>query len=238
MGTRLDRWMITSDEQIPFEHKDALDFQIRVKRHFGIPDENQLHVGDETDQALAGMYDPDPDGDLTANQEYQQSLDALQLRYLAFPRMKVAISNHGVRWQKRAFKSGIPSFVMRSYENMIEAPDGWKWQKKWLIRAKHPFVVEHGDRFGGQTPHVQAAMANGLSTVIGHHHSIAGIEHIRTQDYHPEFNSGFDIWGASTGALIDFDRFAFKYAQSAKKKPKLGLIVVLDDGKWPIWVPL
>lgn len=232
------RWMIITDEQIPFEHPRALAFLKYCKSHFRIPDANVLHVGDELDEYWGGMYEKGAEFEHTPNSEMAESLEKLKLRYEAFPLMKLAISNHGTRWIRKAFHAGIPIQLMKRYEEAIQAPVGWVWRDKWLVRAKHPFLVEHGDRFGGQYPHVTAAVHNGISTVIGHFHSIAGIHHIRTQDFHPEFESGFDIWGACGGCLIDFPKYAFQYAHKQKKKPKLGIILVFDDGKWPMWVPL
>lgn len=233
-----EKYLIVSDEQIPFHHSKGIEFLRYCKNHFKIPDENCLHVGDELDQFWGGLYKQSADALHTPTSEIKESIDAMKERYALFPKMRVAISNHGTRWARKAFEIGIPQMLMRKYRDVIEAPDTWHWAKKWLVRTKHPFIVEHGDRFGGQYPHVAAAIDNGLSTVIGHHHSIAGVHHIRTQDYHPEFKAGFDIWGAASGCLIDFNAYAFEYAHAARKKPKLGIVIVLDSGAFPIWVPM
>ena len=233
-----DRYLVISDEQIPFHHPKGLDFLKYCKRHFNIPNDHCYHVGDELDQYWGGMYKQSPEATHTPNSEIAESLEQMKLRYEAFPIMRVCISNHGTRWMRKAFEMGIPTQLMRRYQDVIEAPKTWQWDKKWLVRSRSPFIVEHGDRFGGQHPHISAAIDNGISTVIGHHHCVAGIRHIRTQDYHPEFKAGFDIWGAASGSLIDFEKYAFNYAHAARRKPKLGCIVVLDSGKFPIWVPI
>lgn len=219
-----------SDLQIPFEHPHALTFCKQLKKEFKISDDLVFNVGDETDQYFGGMYTRDINGDHTANSELKLSIERLKEWYSAFPKMKLCVSNHGTRWMRKAFEAEIPTFMLKKYERVIEAPRGWRWQKHWHSKTKCPFIIEHLDDYGGQYPHVEAAMHNGVSTAGGHHHSIAGIHHVKT--------NGLDIWGASTGSLIDFDKYAFNYARNAKKKPQIGALVVLDSGRMPLWVPL
>lgn len=229
-GSLSDRWLVISDLQIPFEHKDALKFCKYLQSHFKIPKENIINIGDEVDQYWASLYKHDPDAAHTAVSEIRQSIETIKQWADAFPVMKICISNHGERWKKKAFESGIPSIMMRRYQEVLETPDTWAWEKRWLIDAKYPFICEHGDRFGGRTPHLAGSENNGLSTVIGHHHSIAGIERSKTY--------GYDLWGMCTGSLIDFEAYAFHYARDAKRIPQIGTGVILDGGRMPIWCPL
>lgn len=224
------RYLFIPDLQIPFEHEHALQFCKYIKKHYGIPDENVLNPGDEVDQYHGGLWPKDPNAKHTPTSEFKDSLEKLRGWYDAFPQMKIATSNHGSRWIRKATKAEIPSIMMRDYQEVLQAPPGWQWQKHWLINSKHPFIVEHGDDHGGQFPHVNAALANGVSTAIGHHHSIAGVEYKKT--------NGMNIWGMSGGSLIDFSAYAFEYARSAKFKPQIGVGVILDEGKYAIWIPL
>lgn len=215
---------------MPFEHLGALDFCIRVQKQFKVSIENVYCVGDETDQYYGGMWKHDINANHTALSEITETKDRLRPWFEAFPVMKLATSNHGTRWQRKALESDIPSILMRRYEEVLGCPSAWAWAKSWKVPCKHPFIIEHGDDYGGPYPHVAAAMHNGCSTVIGHHHSKSGIEHIKT--------NGFQIWGAASGSLIDFQKYAFNYARSAKLKPILSVVVVLDDGAFPVIVPL
>jgi UDP-2,3-diacylglucosamine pyrophosphatase LpxH len=223
-------FLLISDLQIPFEHHKALEFCRYLKRHFQVPDENVYNVGDELDQYWGGLWDKDPDASMTANQEIQKSVETLKTWYDAFPRMKLCDSNHGTRWKRKAMASSIPSQLMRLYREVIQAPNDWLWQKHWTVDAKRPFRVEHGDDWGGQYPHTQAALHLGISVVMGHHHSKVGIQHIKT--------SSQSLWGMVTGCLINFEEFAFNYARAAKFKPITGCGVVSADGRQPIWVPM
>jgi len=216
-------YLIISDLQIPFEHNDALKFCFHLKHHYKIPDENILNVGDELDQYWGGLWDKSPEAAHTANQEIKISLDKLHEWYCKFPEMKLCLSNHGSRWIRKAFAAQIPSQLLRCYRDVIQAPEGWRWQKHWKIKSKLPFIIEHGDDWGGQFPHVTAAIHNGMSTAMGHHHTKLGVEYIKT--------NGLDVWGAIAGSLIDFDQYAFEYARNAKLKPQVSVLLVVNDGK-------
>jgi hypothetical protein len=224
------RWLVISDLQIPFHHQHALEFCKYVQKHYRIPAENILCVGDETDGYFGGLWPKDPNGHHSAMSELQSSVEELRKWYQTFPEMRLAISNHGTRWLRKATQAEIPSIMLRRYEDVLEAPAGWRWQKTWRVPAKYPFMIEHGDAHGGQTPHKQAAMLNGISTAIGHFHSIAGVEYMKT--------NGMNVWGLCTGSLIDFEQYAFHYARDAKLKPQIGVGVVVDDGRWAQWIPL
>lgn len=224
-----DRYLIISDLQIPFELNDALPFVRKVQREFRIPLENLCCVGDETDQYWGSLFKKSPEAKHTANQEIEATKEKLRKWYKAFPYMKICESNHGNRWKKKAWESEIPSQLLRQYREVMEAPDGWEWRKAWLIQTKKPFLMEHGDDWGGQIPHKQAALHNGISTIMGHHHSLAGVEYLKT--------NGLDVWGAICGSLIDFEQYAFEYARRAKFKPVIGCTVILNDGFSPLFVP-
>lgn len=234
------RQLFIADLQMPFEHSQGLEFYKYLKRHFKIPNENIYNVGDEADQYWGGMWKKDPNALHTATQEITETILKMRPWYDAFPLMKLCRSNHGTRWQRKALEADIPELMMRRYQSVLGAPKGWIWQNRWLIKQKHPILVEHGDRFGGQVPHSVAASTNACNTVIGHFHSIAGIEHIKTRgaldDCQDE--AGYEVWGMCVGSMINFQKYAFHYARDAKKKPKLGGGVCLDEGKFPLWAPL
>jgi len=221
---------------MPFENSKALSFCIDLKKHYRISDDNVYNVGDETDQYLGGMWKKDINARHTALSEIKETKEKMRPWYEAFPKMKIAISNHGTRWQRKALESDIPEILLRRYEEVLGCPVGWLWKKTWKVDCRHPFLVEHGDRYGTQTPHIQAALNKGMSIAIGHHHTVAGIEHINTSA--PHFEGGMKIWGMTTGCLIDPTQYAFAYGKDAKRQPMLGCGVVVNEGKIPFWIPL
>lgn len=228
-------YLIIPDLQIPFEldndSGNALLFCKYLVRHYKIQKENIYCVGDETDQYNFSTFNKDPDGYYTPGKELQITKEKLKMWSSAFPRLKICTSNHGIRWQKRAMDAQLPRELLKSVQDVLDTPPGWEWKKKWKVSAKHPFIVEHGDDWGGKTPHKTAALYNSCSTVMGHHHALAGIEFINT--------NGLDhCYGFVTGSLIDVDAYAFQYAKRASLKPLIGAGIIFNDGKVPVWIPI
>lgn len=224
------RYLFISDPQIPFEHEKALTFCKYLKKTFKIPDENVYCVGDELDAWWGSMFDKDGEFEHTPNQEIDEARSKLTDWYIAFPKMKIADSNHGIRWKKKAMHAQIPLQLMKSMQEVFRTPPGWLWQKRWDIDDKHPMTMVHGDAWGGMYPHKNAALHLARNVIIGHFHSIAGIEWVKTD--------GFKVWGMVTGCLIDAEKYAFNYAKDNKFKPMIGAGVVLDNGKSPCWIEL
>jgi hypothetical protein len=226
---RSDNYLVISDLQIPFENPKALEFCKYLRRHFGIPLENVYNVGDEVDQYFGSLYDKDPDALHTPNSEIRESIDKLSRWYDAFPMMKLALSNHGERWAKKASKAGIPSIMLKGYQEVLQSPSGWRWERVWRVEARYPFLVKHGLEYGGMYTFKQAPMVEGMSVVFGHHTN-AGIAFVETE--------GLDAWGMCVSCLIDPVQYAFHYSKYNRFKPNLGCGVILNGGKLPIWVPL
>jgi hypothetical protein len=224
-----DRFLVISDLQLPFTAPDALAVCKRVQRHFRIPSGNVLCVGDELDQYHGSSHPKSPDATLTPSQELKLSREMLKDWYRAFPEMKLAVSNHGIRWVRKAAHAEIPSELLRCYREIIEAPKGWVWKDKWTFKGKHPFRLLHGMGYSGVNGHRNAAMDAGMSTVIGHLHSFAAVSHIVTEE--------LAIWGMNVGSLIDAEAFAFEYGRYNRNKSVSSLGVILDGGSFPLVVP-
>lgn len=223
-------YLCLSDLQLPWENEKALAFCLYLKNHFKIPKENIYCVGDEVDGLHGSAYPKDPDATHTPNQELKEAREKIQEWAAVFPQMKIAISNHGLRWMKKASGAEIPSQLMRSYKEIIGAPDGWQWKYSWTENCKHPFLVKHGLDLSGKTPYRKSAELSPISTIFGHLHSSAGIAYVKTNEK--------NIWSMNVGCLIDPESFAFKYERDHTFKPCLGAGVVFDGGRIPMWYPL
>lgn len=226
----MQRALFVSDTQIPFEAAGALPFVKAVQREFRIASDAVYHVGDEVDCYFAGAWDKDPDAQHTPLSELKESKDKLRRWYRAFPEMKLAISNHGLRWARKASSAGIPSSLLRAYHDILEAPKGWQWREHWHIKmARDSVYLFHGMGYGGTYAYRQAAVDKGMNVVFGHLHANAGIAHIVTD--------AAERWGMNVGCLIDPKAYAFRYGRDFKFKPWLGLGVVVDGGLTPILIP-
>jgi len=232
MAKTLDRYLFISDLQIPFEAANALKFVQAVAKDFNIPTNTQgsiYNVGDEVDHYFGGQWAKSIDGHHTALSEIETTKDRLKAWYQAFPFMRLAVSNHGLRWARKAFEAEIPSQMLIPYQKIINAPKTWVWRDRWDIFCKHPIQMIHGMGYSGQNGHRNAAIDAGMNTVIGHLHSHAGISYIKT--------GGRQIWGFNTGCLIDEHAYAFEYGKHNRQKPVLGVGVVVDSGLTPIFIP-
>lgn len=223
-------YLIISDLQIPFEAPKALEFCKYVKRHYKVQDDRVLNVGDEVDQYWGGMWKKSIHANHTALQEIKESIKSLRGWYDAFPQMKLCTSNHGDRWLRKAMEAEIPSIMLRDYREVLECPKDWVWRKNWVIKSKHPFMIEHGDDYGGEHPHIVAVQDNGMSIAIGHHHSKASITYRKTK--------GVDAWGAVIGCLIDEEAYAFEYAKKNRLQQQHTILLVTEDGRIPFLLPM
>lgn len=143
--------------------------------------------------------------------------------------MKIAVSNHGLRWVKKAVAAEIPSQMIRAYQEIIGAPRGWVWKEEWIIKARKPFRMIHGVGYSGINGARNATIDSGLSTVIGHLHSYGGVWHLNT--------GGRRLWAMNTGCLVDEEAYAFEYGKYSRNKATLGIGVVVDGGQTPIFLP-
>lgn len=210
------------DIHFPAHHPDTFSFLKHIKK---IYKPNQVVcLGDEIDAAALGEWDKDPDQP-GAKDELDAAITLLKQLYQIFPTVKVCTSNHTSRIYRKAFKAGLPSRVLKSYNEILEAPKGWVWSDSWEIGG---IVFEHGEGFSGQQGALKAAMQNMQSTVIGHLHSYAGIQYYA--------NARHLIWGFNAGCLIDKSNPAFNYGKHIKAKPIIGVGLIVDEV--PRFIPM
>lgn len=111
--------------------------------------------------------------------------------------------------------NGLPSRVFRPFREIWDLPKGWidDWE----------FVIDnvkyvHGTGYSGKTGHIQAAVDNRMSCVIGHIHSACGVNYVA--------NNIDMIFGMNVGCLIDRKAYAFAYGKDFRNKPILACGVV------------
>lgn len=210
------------DLHVPFHHVDALKFLAAVKRKYK-PTEI-VNLGDIEDWHSISMHDHDPDG-MSPGDELKALRAALKPLFTLFPKMKVCTSNHGSLPLRRAYKFGLPSELIKSYKEIIQAPKGWQIADTWEIDK---VLYEHGEGFSGASAAINSAKANMQSTVIGHIHAFAGIQF--------SANNRHLIFGFNAGCLIDRYKYAFAYGKKIKAKPILGCGIIKDG--IPTFIPM
>jgi hypothetical protein len=226
-----ENFLVISDLHMPMQNHHAFRFLKQVKADFDIPDSNCYCVGDETDQYNFGRWPRDPNARHTAIQEIECAIAAKEKLEEVFPELKICESNHGSRIMARAVDANLPTDVIRSIKEIFKYSSNWEIQDNFIVMAtKAPFCVQHGQPYSGQNGHIKAMWHNGISTAIGHIHSYAGVNYVKTK--HQE------MWAMNVGALYDPESYAFKYGKDNAMKGTLGCGVVLDGGKMAMWLPL
>jgi hypothetical protein len=211
------------DIQYPFQHPDAHAFLLAIKKKYK-PDV-VVQIGDLLDQHYYSKYGPSSKA-TDGKEEIKRAIKSLkESLYRIFPEVFITWGNHDLRIAKRASDAGIDSYLLKSYEEIIQCPKGWQFADKWEIDG---VIYEHGIGRSGYQGALKAAQANMQSTVIGHLHSNAGILWYG--------NKKNLIFGFNVGALVDDNKYAFEYARFSAQKSILGCGIIIDG--IPTFIPM
>lgn len=207
----------------PFARKDYVKFLKKVYKDYKC--DEVVCLGDEMDFHRISNHEPDPEA-VGQIDEYESGIEVLKPLYKAFPKVKVCFSNHTERPYRQAAQINIPGMFIRSYRDWMKAPKTWEWKESWEIDG---VVYFHGEGYSGQTGHVRAAERNRCSVVMGHLHSVGGVQYLAgPRDL---------IFGMCVGCLTDEKGYAFRYSKYAARKSIIGCGVV-KDGKFAQFIPM
>ncbi len=215
INKKYNKILFIPDMHIPFHHAHAFKFIAAVQKKYK-PD-LVVCLGDEQDVHSGSMHDHSPDLHSPAD-ELDMTLSALRVLYKIIPECLVVESNHGSLFYRRASKHGLPKKVLKSYEEMLQAPKGWKWYSDLTLYSSNgsPIYVCHG-----QSADVLRNSKNkSMNYIQGHHHSKFEIRYWA--------NSLGLYWGVTSGCLIDYKSLAFEYGRIMLDKPILGCTVVIN----------
>lgn len=206
--------LVLSDMHHPYAHPDTVPFLAAVKAKYK-PD-TVVCIGDEADFHDSSFHDSDPDLD-SAGVELEKAIKGLKPIYKMFPNVTVIESNHGSMILRKALAGKIPKKAIKSYNEVLDAPKGWKWVFDTIIETDlGPVYFCHGKAAAPG----KLASQYGMSTVQGHFHEKAQINYIST----PE-KLMFD---AHTGCLADDKSLALGYNKVNPKRPIVSLLVIVN----------
>ena len=221
---------IIGDTHLPYciketsEHLSYLQFCYETFNRFGCSE--IVHIGDECDNAALSFHQGEVEmPNITS--EAEQAQKQLNEWYKTFPNVKGCVGNHSALPFRQATTAGIPKRFMKTYEEIWEAPKGWKWELQWEIDG---VLYEHGTGTSGQNGARNRAIANRQSTVIGHSHSFGGVSYMASRSDM--------IFGLNVGCGISVNHMAFAYGKHFPKKPTIGCGGVLDEGRTGIFIPM
>ena len=193
---------IIGDTHCPFnlketdEHLSYLQFCYETFNRFGCSE--IIHIGDEVDNCAISFHQ----------------------------NVKVCVGNHSALPFRQATAAGIPKRFMKTYEEIWNAPKGWKWELQWEVQG---VLFEHGTGSSGPNAAKNRAIANRQSTVIGHCHSFGGVNYMASRNDM--------IFGMNVGCGIDNSAYSFRYGKQFPKKPTIGCGVILDS-RVALFIPM
>lgn len=215
--------LLISDLHAPYNHPDALDFLAELRDKY--KPTRVICLGDEVDQHALSYHDSDPDLP-SAGDELKKSKKVIKQLHKLFPVMDIIESNHGSLVWRKAKTHGIPRHYIRSYNDVLDIDDGWRWSFDLTIKLPNgqQCYIHHG-----KTNNVlRLSQMMGMCAVQGHYH-----EHFKI-DYWS--NPTGLYWGMQTGCLIDDNSYAFAYNNTNIKRPIRGTGVIVDSK--PILEPM
>lgn len=206
--------LVISDTHEPFCRKGYLQFCLKQKKKYKC--DIVVHVGDLVDNHAISYHDHDPDG-LSPKDEYELAKKKLRNWFVAFPKVYLCKGNHDRMIDRKGKTEGLPEEFFRPFREIWELPDGWIDGFEFEFNG---VLFKHGINCGGKNGHLNAAINERQSTVIGHNHIYAGVDWDAT---HKDC-----IFGMSVGRGIDKDAYAFAYGRDFKKRPIIGCGVVFS----------
>jgi predicted phosphodiesterase len=205
--------LVISDLHLPAVHADYLDFVLDIKRKYKT--NTTVLIGDVIDHASISFHKKHPENP-AAIDEYDSAMVRLKDWYKAFPKAYVTVGNHDERVLRLAADAGIPPMYIRNYKEVYKTK-GWDWVPSVELDNVYYY---HGTGAGGQYPAINAAKMRLQSVVMGHYHSVAGINWV--------VGPTSRIFGMNVGSGVDRFHPAMQYGSAYLKKPVLSCGVVID----------
>lgn len=213
--------LVISDLHFPFAVKGWLDFILRVRDKYQC--ETALSIGDILDQHALSKWVSDPDG-YSVGHEIENAIKDVQRLNKEFPDLKVTLGNHDTRHMKAAMNAQLSSRYLRHMNEILDVD--WSWH--WNFIQNEQVLYTHGDEKGGSYSGHNISKEQGMSSVVGHTHSNAGLHWFRNYN---------KVWFAlNVGCLVDDSGYAMAYGKKNGYKGIQGIGVVCDYGNEPHFI--
>ena len=209
----MSRVLVVGDLHFPAVHEQYLEFVKDVRKKYKT--NTTVFIGDVIDHASISFHKKHPENPAAVD-EYDSAMWKLEDWRRTFPKAHVTIGNHDERVLRLAADAGIPSMYIRNYKEVYKTKE-WNWVPSIEIDDVYYY---HGTGAGGQYPAINAAKMRLQSVVMGHYHSVAGINWI--------VGPTSRIFGMNVGSGVDRFHPAMQYGSAYLKKPVLSCGVVID----------
>jgi hypothetical protein len=135
-----------------------------------------------------------------------------------FPKMEILQGNHDMLPKRKAQTIGLPSRYIRDDNEVFGLPDSWTWhfEVNLTMSDGKPLMLRHNLTKDA----IKTALHHNKCFAQGHYH-----EDFRCQWV---MDNGQNVWGVTTGCLVDDSSLAMAYNKPNMKRPQLGCVMVLD----------
>ncbi len=209
------RILLISDLHVPYHHPDALEFlQYLVDKY---EPTRVICLGDEVDHLALSYHEKETDAP-SAIDELKMALPVIKELEKMFPVMDILDSNHGSLAYRKAKTAGIPKHYLKSYADVLQVGDGWKWHFDMVIDLPHgsSCYLHHGK----SSNITKTSQAMSMCAVAGHYHNTFKVEYWA--------NPKGLYWAMQCGCLIDDRSFAFNYNNVNLHRPLIGTGLIID----------
>lgn len=214
--------LIIGDLHAPVYHRDTVRFLTAVKAKF--KPKKVVFTGDEINWESISFHTKNPDLP-SPSDELEAARKSLQPFYKLFPVANILESNHGSLVMRKAISAGLPSAVIRGYQEILGAPHGWQWNFDLTLSTDLGKIYFH---HGKSSSIEKLSKSMAMSAVQGHYHS---------RFYISYWASPIGLfWDANAGAFADHKHLAMDYAKNSIAKSIMGCIFV--DRGIPQLVPM
>jgi metallophosphoesterase superfamily enzyme len=210
-----DAWrvLVIGDLHEPSCRKGYFEFVQEVYKKYRC--NRVVYIGDLVDWHSISFHAAHPELP-GPDDEYKLAYQRIQKWYKAFPDADVIIGNHDARIVRLAENANIPAKFLRNYSEIWKTPK-WNWVDHVTIDDVY---YMHGISYGGLHPAFNAARHLGMSCVMGHIHSVAGVKWCVSPNKR--------WFGLDVGCGIDDKSMAFAYGKHMKRRSVISCGVVVD----------
>jgi len=207
--------LFISDMHHPFCHQDTADFLGALKEKYKF--DHIIIGGDEIDSHAMSFHDHDPDLP-SPGHELEQAIESLKPIYKLFPEADVLESNHGSLFYRKGKHHGFPRHVLKSYRDIIKAPQGWNWHEEIIIQFSNgkKAVAHHGY----SQNILMASKRRAMSIIQFHFHSSFSIQYWHNRDD--------QFFAMQCASLVDDTSLAMAYNKLTIERPINGCGGVID----------
>jgi predicted phosphodiesterase len=207
--------LVIPDLHTNYEHPDAFRFLRAIKKKYR-PD-RIINLGDIADLQSVSYHEKNPDLD-SPGRELENVRKKLNELYRIFPKMDILTANHDSLFYRKGQTIGLPSGVLKSYNEIFQVNKSWKWHQELVIKASNGEKIYfcHGLSPDG----MKNSKSKAMSFVSGHHHSKFEIRYWA--------NTEKLYFAMICGCLVDRKSIAFAYGKNVLDKPILGCALIIN----------